>query len=83
MDRCIQQRSACKGELQRTVPTCGEPGSSSLAIKSSAPAAMNWSTLWWTELFLARALLSGVSGESSQFWHAGIAGIALASLATR
>lgn len=28
-------------------------------------------------------VLSGVSGESSQFWHAGIGGIALASLATR
>lgn len=28
-------------------------------------------------------VLSGVSVESSQFWHAGIGGIALASLATR
>lgn len=32
--RCIQQSSAYKGELQRTAPTVGETGSSSLAIRT-------------------------------------------------
>lgn len=48
------------------------------------PAAVNWCTVQVDGvLSCLGSVFSGVSSESSQFWHAGTGAIALASLATR
>lgn len=87
MGRCIQQSSACKESFRELSPHLGGLGlqfwQSELGQEhSSCCQELEYSVVDRVVSCLD-AVLNGVSGESSLFWHAGIGEIALASLATR